>query len=188
MCMCHTHMRMLPAFHAFRKFPACTCIICTCMYHVADVDAWATVQPCLNAPVSGVKVCDRTVPVLLTFASLLQLQIINLGMPRAPLKEYPNCKQRNPVRCNKCKYCNADMKKKQGCPAGTTRSAGYWVGANGGRPCKTAKDTLSCVVPEQSGKPTTETCNQTKGKPSGSKGVGVYRTRGRPMGSTEPSR
>ena len=120
--------------------------------------------------------CDCTVPVLL-------VQIIK--MP--PLKECPNCKQRNPMRCNKCKYCNADiMKKKRGRPVGTTKSAGYRVGANGGRPCKIAKDdTLSCIVPEQSGKPTTETYDETKGKPSGSKGVGVYKTRGRPMGSTE---
>ena len=105
-----------------------------------------------------------------------------------PLKECPNCKQRNPVRCNKCKYCNADMKKKRGRPIGTTKSAGYRVGANGGRPYKIAKDnTLSCIVPEQSGKPTTETYNETKGKPSGSKGVGVSKTRGRLIGSTEAS-
>ena len=78
------------------------------------------------------------------------------------------------------------MKKKRGCPIETTKNAGYRVGANRGRPCKIAKDdTLSCVVPDQSGKPTTETCNQTKGKPSGSKGASVYKTRGRPMGSTE---
>ena len=69
-----------------------------------------------------------------------------------PLKECPNCKQRNPVRYNKCKYCNADMKKKRGRPVGTMKNAGYRVGANGGRPCKIAKDdTLSCVVPDQSG-------------------------------------
>ena len=44
---------------------------------------------------------------------------------------------------------------------------------------------IQCVAPALNGNPTTETCNQTKGKPSGSNGVGVYITRGRPMGSTE---
>ena len=75
------------------------------------------------------------------------------------------------------------MKKKQGGPVGTTKSAGYRVGANGGHPYKTAKDdTLSYVVPEQSIKPTTDTCNQIKGKPSHSKAVGVYKTRGKAHG------
>ena len=103
-----------------------------------------------------------------------------------PQKECPNCKQANPVRSNKCKHCNTDLKKKRGRPVGTTKSVGYRVST--GRPRKTtANDSLSSVAPdlEQGGKPTKSSSDETKRKPSGSIGVGVCRTRGRPMGSTE---
>ena len=50
----------------------------------------------------------------------------------------------------------------------------------GGRPRK--------ITAKQGGKPTTETRGETIGKPSGCKGVGVHRTRGRLMGTTEVKR
>ena len=54
--------------------------------------------------------CHGWIVIVQCQCSLFSLvQIIK--MP--PVKECPNCKQRNPMRCNKCKYCNADMKKKR---------------------------------------------------------------------------
>ena len=75
--------------------------------HVANVDA----------------VCDRTVSVLLNFPS---------PNYQDAASQCPDCKQRNLVRCKKCKYCNADIKKKQGHPVRTTKHARYQVGARGG--------------------------------------------------------
>ena len=74
------------------------------------------------------------------------------------------------------------MKKKQGCLVG---SAGYRVSTNRGRRKTGENNNLSCVVHALCGNPTTDTYNQTRRKPSGSNGVGVCKTCGKPMGSTE---
>ena len=113
-----------------------------------------------------------------------------LKMPGRLQKECPNCKQDIPVRCNKCKHCDVDIKKKRGRPVGTTKKAGYRVSTNGGRPRKTtASDGGSCVASKRGGKSTKTSSGETNVKVSISseKGVGAYRTRGRPMGSTEAS-
>ena len=66
------------------------------------------------------------------------------------------------------------------------KSAGYRVSTNGGQPCRTtANGSSSCVTSKQGEKTTKASSDETKGKPSGSNEVGVYRTRGRPMASTE---
>ena len=66
------------------------------------------------------------------------------------------------------------------------KSAGYQVSTNGGQPRRTtANGSSSCVTSKQGEKHTKASSDETKGKPSGSNEVGVYRTRGRPMGSTE---
>jgi hypothetical protein len=96
-----------------------------------------------------------------TFASLLQI----VEMP--PQKKCPNC--------NICKYCNVDIKKKRGRPVGTTKSAGYRVGTNGGRPRKTTtSDSSSCVA---------------RGRPMGSTESNLFcvgKSGGRPTGTVNP--
>ena len=72
---------------------------------------------------------------------------------RETSKECPNCKQDIPMRCNKCKHCNVDLKKKRGHPVGTTKEAGYGISTNEGRPRKTTtNDGGSCAVSKQGGK------------------------------------
>ena len=58
--------------------------------------------------------CDCKLPVLLIFTC---------PNYQDAASQCPNCKQRNQVRCNKCKYCNADMKKR-GRPIGTRKVPG----------------------------------------------------------------
>ena len=70
-----------------------------------------------------------------------------------------------------CKFCSYDFKKKRGHPVGTTRSAGYAVGTNGGRPHKTAEND-SYLVYKQGGRLTKANGDhETGGKPTG-KGSG----------------
>ena len=91
------------------------------------------------------------------------------------MKKCSYCHQDNPFRCKSCKFCNESSKKRVGRPKGTTASAGYNVGRNGGRPLR-ASEAEGYVVPKAG--------RRTSGSTE-AEGYGVGKAGGRPTGSTE---